>query len=313
MIANRMRNVPIACLGSRNRLHAPPSGKTQSRARSGSNLFGAGRPAAIGSTAGLNELHFRQYVARGRFRAADESNFRLHTYLIDASPPYRRDVRSIMSGVNMRTIGFHQSVHEIACIRPKPCLASSMNEPASDALYWSTLVAAVSARRDRASFMRIYDHFAPRLQRYLRNLGVPESMADELVQEALLTLWRKADQFDPARASLATWVYRVARNLYIDQVRREPHWLPIQEGLDKLDQAESDRLDSEPESLFDHGTLKQAIDRLPPVQAKLVRMCYLESKSHSEISAELDMPLGSVKSSLRRAFAKLQGSIGGRR
>jgi RNA polymerase sigma-70 factor (ECF subfamily) len=184
-----------------------------------------------------------------------------------------------------------------------------MNHSAPDASYWSAQMAAVSVQRDRASFVRIYDHFAPRLQRYLRNLGVAESIADELVQEALLTLWRKAAMFDPARASLATWLYRVARNLHIDHVRREPHWLPIQEGLDRLDHLESGRLDSQPESSFDQDLLKQAIDHLPPVQAKLVRMCYLESKSHSEIARELDMPLGSVKSSLRRSFAKLQGSM----
>ena len=210
---------------------------------------------------------------------------------------------------NMRMMGSDQTVAEVTPFRAKRHVSPSLSNAAPDALYWSAQMAAVSARRDRASFMRIYDHFAPRLQRYLRNLGVPESMADELVQEALLTLWRKAAMFDPARASLSTWLYRVARNLYIDHVRRQPHWLPIQDGLDRLDHAESARLDSQPESSVDQDILKQAIDRLPPVQAKLVRMCYLESKSHSEISAELEMPLGSVKSSLRRAFAKLQGSM----
>lgn len=191
-------------------------------------------------------------------------------------------------------------------IRP---VSIAANNATPDAQYWSTQMAAVSVHRDRASFMCIYDHFAPRLQRYLSNMNVPDSMADELVQEALLTLWRKAAMFDPTRASLATWLYRVARNLYIDHVRKEPHWLPVQEGLDRLDDAESDRRDSQPESFFDQDMLKQAIDRLPAVQAKLVRMCYLESKSHGEISRELDMPLGSVKSSLRRSFAKLQGSM----
>ncbi len=202
-----------------------------------------------------------------------------------------------------------QAAAEVAPFRTKRDVAPPASNAAPDAHDWSLLMAAVSTQRDRASFMRIYDHFAPRLQRYLRNLGVAESTADELVQEALLTLWRKAALFDPARASLATWLYRVARNLYIDHVRREPHWLPIQDGLDRLDHLESVRLDSQPESSFDQDLLKQAIDRLPPLQAKLVRMCYLESKSHSEISGELAMPLGSVKSSLRRAFAKLQGSM----
>ncbi|WP_254427274.1 sigma-70 family RNA polymerase sigma factor [Rhodanobacter sp. C01] len=188
-------------------------------------------------------------------------------------------------------------------------MSASVSNAMPDALYWATQMSAVSVQRDRVSFMRIYDHFAPRLQRYLRNLGVADGVADELVQEALLTLWRKAHLFDPARAGLGTWLFRVARNLYIDHVRQEPHWLPVQEGLDRLDHAECDRRDSQPESFIDQDLLKQAIDRLPPMQAKLVRMCYLESKSHSVISAELDMPLGSVKSSLRRAFAKLQGSM----
>lgn len=190
--------------------------------------------------------------------------------------------------------------------RPVPTVA---NDIAPDAKYWSAQMAAVSVQRDRVSFMRIYDHFAPRLQRYLRNMNVSESIADELVQDALLTLWRKAAMFDPSRASLATWLYRVARNQYIDHVRKEPHWLPVQEGLDRLDHDESARRDSQPESFFDQDVLKQAIDRLPPVQAKLIRMSYLESKSHSEIARELDMPLGTVKSLIRRSFAKLQGSM----
>lgn len=212
-------------------------------------------------------------------------------------------------GGKLRMMVRNHSVTGMTPAGAKRSVSAPMNHSAPDASYWSAQMAAVSVQRDRASFMRIYDHFAPRLQRYLRNLGVAESIADELVQEALLTLWRKAAMFDPARASLATWLYRVARNLYIDHVRREPHWLPIQEGLDRLDHLESGRLDSQPESSFDQDLLKQAIDHLPPVQAKLVRMCYLESKSHSEIARELDMPLGSVKSSLRRSFAKLQGSM----
>lgn len=184
-----------------------------------------------------------------------------------------------------------------------------LSDNGPDEFFWSTQIAAVATQRDRASFMRIYDHFAPRLLRYLRNLGVREDAADEMVQETLLTVWRKADQFDPARASLSTWLYRVARNHHIDQIRREPHWSPVQEGLDKIDEAESDRLDSAPESLFEQDVLKHAIERLPATQAKLIRMCYLESKSHSEIADELAMPLGTVKSSLRRAFAKLQAAM----
>ncbi len=209
----------------------------------------------------------------------------------------------------MRTMALHQLVAEVAPSRAKRSVSPSANSAVPDALYWSMQMVAVATQRDRASFMRIYDHFAPRLRCYLGSLGMQDSMADELVQEALLTLWRKAGMFDPSRASLATWLFRVARNLYIDHVRQQPEWLPIQKGLERLEEAEFGRPDSQPESFFDQDILKQAIDRLPPVQAKLIRMCYLESRSHSEISDELQMPLGSVKSSLRRAFSKLQGSM----
>lgn len=202
------------------------------------------------------------------------------------------------------------AVARVVPLGAKRHVSQTPGEAAPDPRYWALQMSAVAVQRDRASFMRIYDFFAPRLRRYLRNLGVAEHLAEELVQDALLTLWRKAALFDPARASLSTWLFRISRNLYIDHVRREPHWTPVQEGLDRMDLLESDRRDSQPESFTDHDTLNQAIGRLPPVQAKLVRMSYLEAKSHGEISRELDMPLGTVKSSLRRAFAKLQASMG---
>nr|WP_240147956.1 sigma-70 family RNA polymerase sigma factor [Luteibacter yeojuensis] len=170
-------------------------------------------------------------------------------------------------------------------------------------------MAAVAAGRDVDCFMRIYDHYGPRLLRYLLGLRVVPAQAEELVQEAMLRLWRGAGQFDPARASLSTWLFRIARNLYLDRVRAEPHWREVQDGLEWLDRCEADGEDNSTEAFADHVRLTNAIDRLPAVQARLVRMSYLESKSHSEIAQELGMPLGSVKSNLRRAFAKLQAGL----
>lgn len=198
---------------------------------------------------------------------------------------------------------------EVTPLEAKRSVAISRNTVVSDAGYWAEQMVAVSAQRDRASFMRIYDHFAPRLQRYLLGLGVADNVAEELMQESLLRLWRKADLFDPKRASVNTWLFRIGRNLYIDHVRREPKWLDLQQGIDRLDHHESTRTDTQPDAMADHDSLKKAIDELPPMQAKLVRMCYLEAKSHREISEELVMPLGTVKSSLRRAFGKLQVSL----
>lgn len=157
--------------------------------------------------------------------------------------------------------------------------------------------------------MRVYDYYAPRLLRYLLGLKVSPAQAEELVQEAMLRLWRRAGLFDPARANVSTWLFRIARNLYLDSIRGEPHWLDVQDGLEWLDQCEAESEGTSTETFTDHAKLARAIDRLPAVQARLVRMSYLEAKSHSEIAQELGMPLGSVKSNLRRAFAKLQDGL----
>ena len=80
--------------------------------------------------------------------------------------------------------------------------------------------ADVAKRRDRAAFTRLFDHFAPRLNAYMLRLGTDPALAEEIVQDVMSTLWRKADLFDPAKSSLSTWLYRIARNRRIDLARR---------------------------------------------------------------------------------------------
>jgi RNA polymerase sigma-70 factor, ECF subfamily len=191
--------------------------------------------------------------------------------------------------------------------------ARRMPYPASqdtdNPVYWSAQMSAVATRHDVDAFMHVFAHFGPRVQRYLVGMGVTPSQAEELVQEAMLRVWRRAGQFDPARATVSTWLFRIARNLYIDSVRGEPHWLAIQEGLERLDELPSEDGTTSAESFADGVGLGRAIDELPAPQARMIRMSYFEAKSHSEIARELGQPLGSVKSSLRRAFAKLQAAL----
>jgi RNA polymerase sigma factor (sigma-70 family) len=163
---------------------------------------------------------------------------------------------------------------------------------APDGSHWAELMASVTQQRDRESFMRIYDHFAPRVRLYLKGLGLPEGQAEELAQETLLRLWQRAAQYDPARGALSTWLFRVARNLHIDRKRREPQWASIEEEADLA------------------GDLEDTVSlRLSTVQARVIRMSYFEAKTHSEIAHELGMPLGTVKSHLRRAFLHLQQGV----
>ncbi|MBP1474044.1 sigma-70 family RNA polymerase sigma factor [Frateuria sp. MAH-13] len=187
-----------------------------------------------------------------------------------------------------------------------------MQRPPSAARHdWAVLVDAVACRRDRDSFLRIYDYFAPRLRRYLQGLGGDEGLAEELAQEALLRLWQRAAQYDAARSSLSTWLFRIARNLFIDRARKEPVWSQTQEYLEEMGVLDGAG-ESEPpgtEALTEEANIRRAIEQLPAVQARLIRMSYFEAKSHQAIADELAMPLGTVKSHLRRAFLKLQNEL----
>lgn len=172
---------------------------------------------------------------------------------------------------------------------------------------WAGDMLKVAGRGDRDSFMRIYDHFAPRLCLYLRGLGTPAAIAEELAQEAMLKLWQHAAAYDPARSAVSTWLFRIARNLHIDRLRRDGSAAPLAAEAVPVEAG------SEPgttEDYADHVALQRRIDALPAVQARLLRMAYFEAKSHQEIATELGMPLGTVKSHVRRAFLRLQGQLG---
>jgi len=187
---------------------------------------------------------------------------------------------------------------------------STLDAPSREPKDWSADMAAVALHRDRDCFLRIYDHFMPRVCQYLRGMGAPDAVAEELAQEAMLRLWQHAAGYDPARSAVSTWLFRIARNLHIDRIRREP---ATHQGLGQ--EVEFDvELQPDPASAEDYAEsvhLKRRIDALSSVQARLTRMSYFEAKTHQEIAGELSMPLGTVKSHLRRAFLRLQGEIGG--
>lgn len=186
---------------------------------------------------------------------------------------------------------------------------STLDTAAPEPKDWTPDMVAVALRRDRDAFMRLYDHFMPRLCQYLRGIGSPEAIAEELAQEAMLRLWQHASAYDPARSAASTWLFRIARNLHIDRFRREPtNAIGNPRDADNEIELEPDTCNTE--DYTESVQLKRRIDALSSVQGRLIRMSYFEAKTHQEISAELDMPLGTVKSHLRRAFLRLQGELG---
>ena len=199
--------------------------------------------------------------------------------------------------------------------RPPPLRAASPVSTSTpltrDAHDWTADMLSVARARDRAAFMRLYDHFMPRLCLYLRGLGSPEAVAEELAQEALLRLWQRAAMYDTQQGAVSTWLFRIGRNLHIARIRREPGWVQVLEEAAPASDEELARPFTSAEDYAEHVHLQRRIEDLPAVQARLMRMSYFEAKSHQEIADELQMPLGTVKSHLRRAFLRLQGQVRG--
>lgn len=169
-------------------------------------------------------------------------------------------------------------------------------------------LAAVGARQDRRAFEALFHHFAPKVKRYLLRQGAPEDHAEELAQETMVQIWRKAHQYDAAKAVPGAWVFRVARNLRIDRLRRQRFFeVDIEQVAEQADEINNHERATDQ---IDGALLASYVEDLPPEQRDVVTMAYFEGLSQSEIGARLDLPLGTVKSRLRLAFGKLRKALG---
>jgi RNA polymerase sigma-70 factor (ECF subfamily) len=170
-------------------------------------------------------------------------------------------------------------------------------------------ILAIASRGDQQAFAALFAHFAPRVKTYLIRLGTPGAAADDLAQETLLMVWRKAAYFDPSKAGASTWVFTIARNLRIDVLRRERHpEIDADDPMLKPDDAPQP--DDNLASTQREQRIRAAMTMLPADQADVVRLSFFEDKPHREIELDLGIPLGTVKSRLRLAMAKLRSVLG---
>ena len=166
------------------------------------------------------------------------------------------------------------------------------------------LIQAVARDRDREAFAALFDHFAPRLKAYLMRSGAPPAAADDFAQDAMLTVWRKAELFDPSRARAATWIFTIARNRRIDALRRENRPLPVPEiSLASPDPEQPDDL---LQARQDEGRVRAALRSLKPDQIEVIQMAFFQDLTHAEVAQSLALPLGTVKSRIRNAMIKLR-------
>jgi len=174
---------------------------------------------------------------------------------------------------------------------------------------FDALLRRLAEARDRAAFQTLFEHFAPRVKSYAMRLGASAPEAEDLAQEAMLVMWRKAALFDPRRASAATWIFTIARNLRIDRLRRER--LP---RLDRGDPSLAPETEPDAGEGFEarqgEEALRLALRSLPAEQTEIIMLSFFSDKPHSRIAAELNIPLGTVKSRLRLAMVRLRASLG---
>ena len=187
----------------------------------------------------------------------------------------------------------------------------SDNEASSDRLQWGSLVSAIAKRQDRAAFAALFEFFAPRIKAFMQRSGASEARAEELAQETMLAVWRKAALFDPASAGAAAWIFTIARNLRIDAHRRERRGGMVETADVEIEFQIDDS--PQPDALLattqSEERVRSALTKLSDDQMRVVELSFFEEKAHAEIAQILGIPLGTVKSRLRLALNRLRNLL----
>ncbi|MCM5557151.1 sigma-70 family RNA polymerase sigma factor [Pleomorphomonas sp. JP5] len=166
------------------------------------------------------------------------------------------------------------------------------------------LVAAIAREGDRQAFARLFAFYAPRLRTFLIRQGFSASDCDDLIQDTMLAVWRKAERFDAEAGAVSTWIFTICRNLGIDRRRRLARRLVEAEPVSDIDpspSAEGEIITREEET-----RVRRALDHLPAEQAEVITLSFFSQSPQTEIARALGIPLGTVKSRVRLAMNRLR-------
>lgn len=168
----------------------------------------------------------------------------------------------------------------------------------------AALIDAIALGKNRDAFARLFEHYAPRLKAFGLKQGVSSAKVEELVQETMLMVWRKSESFDASRGTASNWIFTIMRNKRIDMFRRQKHpEYELDEGMDIIDPDAGP--DDQVNAFQERARIREAVNSLPNAQMEIIQKAFFEDKSHGEIAADLDIPLGTVKSRIRLAMARL--------
>ena len=165
------------------------------------------------------------------------------------------------------------------------------------------LLKRIAKDRDETAFSEIFDYIAPKINAYYIKHNLSSELAEELTQEVLSTIWIKAELYNSEKSKFITWSFTIARNKKIDFYRKNLKKVSNDDVRDFLYENDKSN-DYEIES-----TINKITEELDQNQKKLIKMSFFEQKSHKNIAAELEIPLGTVKSRIRATLSKMQKHI----
>jgi RNA polymerase sigma-70 factor (ECF subfamily) len=202
------------------------------------------------------------------------------------------------------TIETHAELSESAAIVPFPVEVARV-DGLDVTVHETQLLLRVRDQRDRTAYQRLFDLFAGKVQGYLRRTGLEPADAENILQDIMLAVWQKARLFDPARASARTWIFSLARNRLID-VKRAAKRENVMLERYSLETADEQVVEEDMFARAAGGKSVSLLAQLPPEQARVLLMAYVEGKSHREIALELKLPIGTVKSRARLGFQRVR-------
>ncbi len=183
-----------------------------------------------------------------------------------------------------------------------------MNDNSKKLSIWDELLVRVGRDRDESAFAELFGYFAPRVKSFLLRFGTDMSLAEEIAQEAMIMVWRRAETYDPQQSAASTWIFTIARNKRIDRLRRENR--PLPDMTDPAVMPENiETGEIQVARMQQEKKIRHALKNLPEEQAKMIFSAYYEEKSHREIAEESGVALGTVKSRIRLALNRLRANI----
>lgn len=166
------------------------------------------------------------------------------------------------------------------------------------------LILNIAQNNCRESYKLLFSQFAPKIKSFMIGQGVKANEAEDIAQDTMLKIWRKAQLFDPKKAKASTWIFTIARNLQIDAIRKQKR----HDRFNNEVQNETYEADTAEKMISEQSAsqVKEVIKQLPAEQLQVLKLSFYEDLSHSQIAQSLSIPVGTVKSRLRLALGRLK-------